>query len=109
MRFCEGVLIIEAQARGEAPVVACQRIGPGLIFERLWAETGCRVVLERLLAQRQFELPVERAVLLTALHRLLAPGAERAAERWRTDYALSGIEALDRHPLYRAMRWLGEG
>jgi DDE family transposase len=109
MRFCEGVLIMEAQARGEAPVVACRRIGPGLIFERLWAETGCRVVLERLLAQRQFEFSVERAVFLTVLHRLLAPGSDRAAERWRADYALSGMEALELHHLYRAMAWLGEG
>lgn len=109
MRFCEGVLIMEAQARGEAPVVACQRIGPGLIFERLWQETGCRVVLERLLAQRQFEFSVERAVFLTVLHRLLAPGSDRAAERWRADYALSGMEALELHHLYRAMAWLGEG
>src|ERR1700739_884464 len=32
---------------GEAPPNArCQRIGPALLFERLWHEVGCRAVLE---------------------------------------------------------------
>lgn len=108
VRFCEGLLVIEAQARGEAPVVACRCIGPGLVFERLWQEVGLRAVLTDLLAQRHFEFPVERAVYLTVLHRLFEPGSDRAAERWRTGYALSGTEALEPHHLYRAMAWLGE-
>src|ERR1700726_4630274 len=36
---------------GEAPPHArCQRIGPALLFERLWHEVGCRAVLEELAA-----------------------------------------------------------
>src|ERR1700739_3776708 len=50
---------------GEAPRNArCQRIGPALLFERLWHEVGCRAVLEEL-AGRQFEFAAERAVFLT--------------------------------------------
>src|SRR5262245_6494043 len=56
---------------GEAPPKArCQRIGPALLFERLWHEVGCRAVLEELAAGRQFEFAAERAVFLTVLHRL---------------------------------------
>jgi hypothetical protein len=34
-------------AEGEAPPNArCQRIGPALLFERLWHEVGCRAVLD---------------------------------------------------------------
>jgi transposase len=44
---------------------------------------------------------------LTVLHRLCAPGSDRAAERWRHDYAIPGTDGLDLHQLYRAMRWLG--
>jgi hypothetical protein len=44
---------------------------------------------------------------LTVLHRLFAPGSDRAAERWRRDYAIPGTDGLDLHQLYRAMRWLG--
>ncbi len=31
-----------AKARGTTPALGCRRIGPGLIFERPWSETGCR-------------------------------------------------------------------
>jgi hypothetical protein len=51
---------------------------------------------------------VERAIFLTVLHRLLSPGLDRAAERWREDYAIAGVEKLEWHHLYRAMAWLGE-
>ena len=94
---------------GEAPPHArCQRIGPALLFERLWHEVGCRAVLEELAAGRQFEFAAERAVFLTVLHRLFVSGSDRAAEKWRADYRIEGTEALQLHHLYRAMAWLGE-
>jgi len=94
---------------GEAPPKArCQRIGPALLFERLWHEVGCRAVLEELAAGRQFEFVAERAVFLTVLHRLFVSGSDRAAEKWRADYRIEGTEALQLHHLYRAMAWLGE-
>jgi len=94
---------------GEAPPNAmCRRIGPALLFERLWQELGCRAVLEELAAQRQFEFAAERATFLTVLHRLFVSGSDRAAEKWRADYRIEGTEALQLHHLYRAMAWLGE-
>ena len=94
---------------GEAlPHARCQRIGPALLFERLWHEVGCRAVLEELAAGRQFEFAAERAVFLTVLHRLFVSGSDRAAEKWRADYRIEGTEALQLHHLYRAMAWLGE-
>jgi hypothetical protein len=94
---------------GEAPPNArCQRIGPALLFERLWHEVGGRAVLEELAAGRQFEFAAERAVFLTVLHRLFVSGSDRAAEKWRADYRIEGTEALQLHHLYRAMAWLGE-
>jgi Transposase DDE domain len=96
-------------AEGEAPPNAmCRRIGPALLFERLWQEVGCRAVLEELAAQRQFEFAAERATFLTVLHRLFVSGSDRAAEKWRADYRIEGTEALQLHHLYRAMAWLGE-
>ena len=43
-------------------------------------------MLEELAAGRQFEFAAERAVFLTALHRLFVSGSDRAAEKWRADY-----------------------
>jgi hypothetical protein len=106
-RFAEKLLILGAHERGQLTAVRPLRLGAVLIFERLWRETGCAEVLEQLLAQRRFEFAVERAVFLTVLHRLLQPGSDRAADKWKRDYLLDGAAALDLHHLYRAMAWLG--
>jgi hypothetical protein len=107
-RFAEKLLLLTAHQHGQLPVVRTLRLGAALIFERLWQEAGCASVLQHLLAQRRFEFPVERAVFLTVLHRLLAPGSDRAADKWKDDYLLDGTATLDLHHLYRAMAWLGE-
>jgi hypothetical protein len=107
-RLAQSVLLLSAQARGQLPTITTRRIGPALVFERLWKETGCRQVIEQLLDGRRFEFDVERAVFLTVLHRLFAPGSDRAADKWKADYRIEGADALQLHHLYRAMAWLGE-
>ena len=88
--------------------LACQRIGPPLLFERLWRDTQCGDVLNGLLAGRGFEFAVERAIFLTVLHRLMVSGSDRACAHWRDDYRIAGADRLHLHHLYRAMAWLGE-
>ena len=83
-------------------------MGPALIFQRLWEAGSVGDVLRRLLRHRRFEFSVERAVFLTVLHRLFAPGSDRAAEEWKDDYTIPGVAGLGLHHLYRAMAWLGE-
>jgi len=107
-RFAEHVLLLTAHRSGQVPALTTRRIGPSLIFERLWQETGCQQVLRELLEPRQFDFAVERAVFLTVLHRLCASGSDRAAQRWKEDYRIDGAEQLELHHLYRAMAWLGE-
>lgn len=65
-------------------------------------------MLESLLRGRKFEFPVERAVFLTVMHRLMVSGSDRAAERWCRGYAVEGLEEIELQHLYRAMGWLGE-
>src|SRR4051794_6902556 len=108
-RYCEQVLLLSIlQADLEGPRVLAKRIGAPLLFERLWEETGCRAVIGGLLAERRFEFPVERAVFATVLHRIMVSGSDRACEKWMADYAISGVDGLTLHHLYRAMAWLGE-
>ncbi len=107
-RFSDKYAILGAHANGESLTTRTRIVGPPLIFERLWRECGIQPVLAELLRDRQFEFPVERAVFLTVLHRLMAPGSDRAAEKWQLDYALAGVDCLALHHLYRAMAWLGE-
>jgi hypothetical protein len=107
-RLTETAMLLSATRNGETTTIDAKRIGPPLLFERLWRDSCCRSVIEDLLADRKFEFPVERAVLLTVLHRIMDPGSDRAAEKWRSAYAISGMDAIDLHHLYRAMAWLGE-
>ncbi|MEK7404826.1 MAG: IS1634 family transposase, partial [Acidobacteriota bacterium] len=107
-RFSQKYAVLGAHRNGESLTVGTTRIGPPLIFERLWRQCGVDAVLTGLLRERQFEFAVERAVFLTVLHRLVGPGSDRAAEKWKQDYAISGAERLSLHHLYRAMAWLGE-
>ena len=107
-RFSQTVLLLSAHAQGQLPIITTRHLGPALLFERLWQETGCQRVLTQLLDGRKFEFPLERAIFLTVLHRLFAPGSERAADKWREDYRIDGCDSLQLHHLYRAMAWLGE-
>jgi transposase len=107
-RFSEKFAVLAAHANGESVITRTRTLGPALIFERLWQECGVGSVLDDLLRDRHFEFPVERAVFLTVLHRLMAPGSDRAAEQWKQDYVISGADSLALHQLYRAMAWLGE-
>jgi transposase len=107
-RFSDKYTVLGAHANGESLTTRTRIIGPPLIFQRLWRECGIGPVLSDLLSSRQFEFSVERAVFLTVLHRLVAPGSDRAAEKWKQGYAIAGGDPLALHHLYRAMAWLGE-
>jgi len=107
-RFSDKLAVLGTHAQGDSIVTHSARIGPALIFHRLWQSRSIDKVLTSLLADRRFEFSVERAVFLTVLDRLFAPGSDRAAEKWKDDYAIEGVSGLDLHHLYRAMAWLGE-
>ena len=105
-RFSEKTMLILS---GKSDVSAdAVKIGPSIIFERLWQQTGIKKSIQRLIVNRRFEFDVERAIFLTVLHRLMVSGSDRFCERWRRDYNINGTEQLDLHHLYRAMTFLGE-
>jgi len=106
-RFAQKLLILSEHKQGKLPAIRTRRWGAPLVFEKLWQETGCQAVVRDLLRGRHFGFAVERAIFMTVLHRLLAPGSDRAAERWKENYVLKGVDKLELHHLYRAMGWLG--
>jgi hypothetical protein len=107
-RYAERAVVLSQIEAGNPAGLACKRIGAPLLFGRLWEETGCRAVIEDLLAERRFEFPVERAIFATVLHRIMVSGSDRACEKWLVDYDIPGVDGLALHHLYRAMAWLGE-
>jgi hypothetical protein len=109
-KFTRQAAVLADHRSGTAEVLSTASIGPALVFERLWEQLAVPAVLDELLTGRKFEFPVERAVFLTVVHRLMAggPRSDRAAEKWRADHRIAGVEKLDLQHLYRAMAWLGE-
>ena len=105
-KYSEKVLLILSE---KSDLTASgKKIGPALIFERLWKETGIKKALKYLLAGRKFAFDVERAIFLTVLHRLMVSGSDRSCDKWRRDYIIEGTDDLCLHHEYRAMGFLGE-
>lgn len=107
-RFAPGAMLLNAFERGEITSVGKISIGPGLIFERLWQQTGIATVLHELAKGRRHGFSLERAVFLTVVHRLCCAGSDRAADKWRQTVRIEGAQEILLHQLYRAMAWLGE-
>jgi len=59
-RFSEKVLLILSNKRDVS--ASGEKIGPCLIFGRLWKELGIKKVTKDILADRKFEFDVERAI-----------------------------------------------
>src|SRR3954469_18215201 len=107
-RYAERAVVLSQLEAGNPERLACTRLGAPLLFGRLWEETGCRAVIEDLLSGRAFDFPIELVDFATVLHRIMVSGSDRACEKWLADYAISGVDGLTLHHLYRAMAWLGE-
>lgn len=107
-KFAEAVLVLSAHRRGDAPAIRQSRVGPEMVFGRLWEELHIPQVIAGLLAGRRFAIPVERILFLTVLHRLFSSGSDRSCLlTWKERYAIPGTDSVDLHHLYRAMAWLG--
>ena len=108
-KFSKKLAVIGDHQKGGLETLDTRKPGPGAVFGRLWKNLGVDECISRLLSDRRYKFDVEAAVFMTTLHRLMDPGSDRAAEKWRRDYKLpEGAHALDLHQLYRAMAWLGE-
>ena len=65
-RFAAKAMVLSAASNDAAIKITVRRIGPALVFERLWEETGCRAVIAELAGKRGHKFALERAVFLTA-------------------------------------------
>ncbi len=108
LRFSQKLNVINLYNQNKAIILDDVSIGPAMVFERLWTESGIADVIKELAAERNFQFDLERAIFLTVLNRIFAPGSDRAAEKWKQDFFVSGAEDIGLHQLYRTMGWLGE-
>jgi transposase len=104
-RYSERALLLLAGSSD--PQAEVKKVGPVLVFERLWERSGISDIIRDLLQERRYQFDVERAVFVTVLHRLMSSGSDRQAERWMGGYRIAGAQNLDPQHFYRAMAWLG--
>jgi hypothetical protein len=109
-KLTDQVLLISALDEDEGGTLSAsaKRFGAPLLFGKIWERLGIGEVLGALLAERAFEFPVERAVLVSTLHRLFVSGSDRDCASGVQDYDIPGAAGLDLHHFYLAMAWLGE-
>ena len=67
-RFAEAVMVLNAHRQGDTPSVRTTRIGPAVVFGRLWEQLQIPQVIRQLLQGRRFTVPIERILFLTVLH-----------------------------------------
>ncbi len=79
-KFSQHAAVLDATQRGRVEPSAAIHVGPPLVFQRIWNQLGLPQVLGDLLRGRKFEFPMERAIFITVLHRLMVSGSDRAAE-----------------------------
>jgi transposase len=84
-------------------------LGGSHLLDGLWRQLELDVTLKDLLAQRSFEIEVERLLFALVANRALAPRSKLGMERWvgRKTH-IEGLESVQSHNLYRTMDFLVE-
>jgi len=108
-KFVDDSLIVGPAAQDQKLTISPQRVGYALVFEQLWAETGCKAVLRALSEELPTGFAVERALFLMVLHRLTGFGGICSPDQWRRSYRVGGITGLTPDHLRQALVWLGMG
>ncbi len=105
-KYSERAILLLAGASD--PDAEIKKVGPGLIFGRLWNQVGIGDHIRDILKGRRYRFDIERAIFVTVLHRLMNPGSDRQADQWHQAYRIDGADALRLQHFYRAMGWLGD-
>jgi len=106
-RLSEKLAVLSEYQAGNGKPVSCRKIGPDMIFGRLWEELGIADIVRKCAEGRHFSFDIERAVYRTVMHRIFESGSDRSSLRWDDDFKLTGAENIALQHLYRAMGFLG--
>jgi hypothetical protein len=104
-RFAEGMLVLDTAQQGAPIGTEARRIGPALVFGRLWHETGCCGVLEKM-APVQEPRRWEQAIFAATLYRLTKGGGVPSV-RWCREHRIVAPERFTHDYLCRAVARLG--
>lgn len=97
------------ESASEPRLVSSKPMGAAWVLDALWRRLGIQRELLRLLQEREFQAPVERAIFAMVANRAMAPMSKLAIEDWvRDEDSVPGLPEVPVHNLYRAMDFLVE-
>lgn len=89
--------------------VGSRLLGGAWVLDQMWKQLGIGQVMERLLAEHQYQSPVERALFALMANRALAPRSKLAVEAWvGEEVVIPDLKEVAVQQLYRAMDFLLE-
>ncbi len=89
--------------------VSSRQLGGPWLLDGMWKRFGIREAIEKLLAERNFTMPVERMLFAMVANRALNPSSKLYMEHWVKEEAfIPGLSEVDAHYLYRTMDFLLE-
>ncbi|MFO8061063.1 MAG: hypothetical protein R6U70_10480, partial [Bacillota bacterium] len=109
----EEAVAVPAQMQGgrKGPLkIKCSRYfgGPWLL-DQLWQRLGIRSVLQKLLEDRRYQAPVERALFSLVANCALAPSSKLKVEEWvQRDAFIEDLPEVPVQQLYRSMDFVLE-
>ncbi|KKC45811.1 transposase [Paenibacillus sp. D9] len=84
-------------------------LGGAWLLDQLWKKLGIGEAITRRLADREFRMPVERAIFAMVANRVLDPGSKLAIEDWvDREVVIPDLPAFEVQHGYRAMDFLLE-
>ena len=85
------------------------RYGGSHVLQALWKRLELDQVLGQLLAERDYDIDIERLLFALVANRALDPRSKLGVERWVGKHvAIDDLDAVQVHALYRAMDFLVE-
>ena len=89
--------------------VGSRPMGGAWVLDQLWQQLGVGQVMAKLLAEHQYQSPVERALFALVANRALAPRSKLAVEEWvEKETVIPELKEVAVQQLYRAMDFLLE-
>ena len=97
------------EASGVLKFISSKPLGGAFFLDGLWKRLTLKEILEKLLRERKYTTPVERALFALVANRALNPSSKLAVERWvKEEAAIADLEEIAVQNLYRAMDFLLE-
>jgi len=86
-----------------------RQLGGPMLLDGMWERLGIGRVVNALLKEREYEIPVERLLFAMVANRALAPSSKLHMEHWVAREAhVEGLPEVEVHTLYRSMDFLLE-